>query len=429
MTSALPLWFEIASLAGLSLILLADLLIVLKRPHVPSMKEASLWVGFYVTLALVFAAIMFLMGDSEHGAQFLAGWLTEYSLSIDNLFVFVIIMTRFKVPAKYQQEVLMVGIIIALICRGAFILAGAFIIELFIGVFFLFGAFLLWTAWNQAFGGDDDEAEDNKLIKLLRKRINITEEYNGNKLTMRIDGKRFYTPMMLVFLAIGTTDVMFALDSIPAIFGITRSPFIVFTANIFALMGLRQLYFLLGGLMDRLIYLKYGIAAILAFIGVKLIMHAAHETFLPAVPDINTWTSLIVICAAMLIATIASLIHMRRFPSRVPLGPVEHTVRHKDGSVEYVDAAHAYDEVRSAHEEAGTSGTPTLSDAVAAEPTLPGTSAAAERSASPSLGVDGAPVALPEEADGVSPDDEAADSEGTESAGTESATTDDPGRD
>ena len=415
MNSALPLWFEITSLSVLCLILLVDLLLVVKRPHVPSMKEASLWVGFYVTLALIFAGFMFLMGDSEHGAQFLAGWLTEYSLSIDNLFVFVIIMTRFKVPAKYQQEVLMVGIILALIFRGAFILAGAIIIEMFIGVFFIFGAFLLWTAWNQAFGGDDEDNEDNKLIKMLRKRINITDDYNGNKLTTRIDGKKFYTPMLLVFLAIGTTDVMFALDSIPAIFGITRSPFIVFTANLFALMGLRQLYFLLGGLMDRLIYLKYGIAAILAFIGVKLIMHAAHETFLPMVPDVNTWVSLGVICAAMLTATIASLIHMRRYPSRIPLGPVEHTVRHKDGSIEHVDAARVYEEVRSVREENGTSGESVLSDAVSADPTMPHTPATAEAGIGESLTGNGEAISLSPAAD----DDQTAASGGSHAAGSE----------
>lgn len=369
MNSALPLWFEITSLSVLCLILLADLLLVVRRPHLPSMKEASLWVGFYVTLALIFAGLMFLMGDSEHGAEFLAGWLTEYSLSIDNLFVFVIIMTRFKVPAKYQQEVLMVGIIIALICRGAFILAGAFIIEMFIGVFFVFGAFLLWTAWNQAFGSDDDGSKDNKLITLLRKRIKITEDFNGNKLTTCIDGKKYYTPMMLMFLAIGTTDVMFALDSIPAIFGITRSPFIVFTANLFALMGLRQLYFLIGGLMDRLIYLKYGIAAILAFIGVKLIMHAAHETFLPAVPDISTWVSLVIICASMLTATLASLIHMRRYPSRIPLGPVEHTVRYKDGKIEHVDSARVGEDSRSASSDTGPSAESVPPDTVSTDPT------------------------------------------------------------
>ncbi|WAL40857.1 TerC family protein [Brevibacterium sp. BRM-1] len=324
MSTALPLWFEIGSLSILVLILIADLLLILKRPHVPGMKEASLWVGFYVALALVFAALMFIIGDAEHGGQFLAGWLTEYSLSIDNLFVFVLIMGRFKVPKLYQQEILMVGIIIALICRGAFILAGSYIIEMFVGVFYLFGAFLLYTAFKQAFGKEDEDDEDSALVRFIKRRAHMVDEYDGNRLRTTIDGKRYFTPMLLVFIAIGTTDVMFALDSIPAIFGITSSPFIVFAANLFALMGLRQLYFLLGGLLDHLAYLKYGIAAILAFIGVKLILHAMHETWFPGVPEIGTWMSLGFIVAAMAVATVASLVAMRRRGEHVHFGQVEH---------------------------------------------------------------------------------------------------------
>ncbi|GAA2091226.1 MULTISPECIES: TerC family protein [Brevibacterium] len=309
--------FEVVSSVVLVLILVADLLLVVKRPHVPSMKEATLWVVFYVSLALVFAGILFAMGDAEHGGQFLAGWLTEYSLSIDNLFVFIVIMTGFSVPRKYQQEVLMVGIILALIFRGIFIVAGAAVIESFIEVFFLFGVFLLWTAWRQAFSEEDPDSE-NGLIRILRKRINITEEFHENKLRVNIDGTKYWTPMLIVFIAIGSTDIMFALDSIPAIFGITQDPFLVFTANVFALMGLRQLYFLLGGLLDKLPYLHYGIAAILAFIGVKLVLHALHESdwfpesFRHSVPEISTWTSLGFIIVSMLVATIASLIAMRR---------------------------------------------------------------------------------------------------------------------
>lgn len=351
MSTQLPLWFETGSLIVLVLILVADLLLVIKRPHIPSMREATLWVCFYVTLALLFAVAMYFFADGEHAGQFLAGWLTEYSLSIDNLFVFVIIMARFKVPRQYQQEVLMVGIIIALVFRGAFILAGSVVIELFISVFYLFGVFLLWTAWNQAFGSEDESDEDNRFVKWLKGRISISDEFDGNKLKTTIDGHKFFTPMLLVFIAIGTTDVMFALDSIPAIFGITQSPFIVFTANIFALMGLRQLYFLLGGLLDRLIYLKYGIAAILAFIGVKLILHAAHENNLPFindgqplnwVPDVSTGLSLIVIVGCMAIATIASLIAMKRSGEPVHYGQIEahHDARsHHDGEAHESDAA------------------------------------------------------------------------------------------
>lgn len=321
MELALPLWFEVGSLVVLVLILVADLLLVVKRPHIPSMKEATLWVVFYVTLALIFALLMLVLGDAEHAGQFLAGWLTEYSLSIDNLFVFVIIMARFAVPKKLQQEVLMVGIIIALILRGIFILLGAQLIENFSWIFYIFGAFLLYTAYQQAFSKHDDSgAGENFLIRLMRRRVNISSDYHGSKIRTVIDGKKYFTPMLIVFIAIGSTDLLFALDSIPAIFGITTSPFIVFTANVFALMGLRQLYFLLGGLLEKLVYLHYGIAFILAFIGFKLVAHALHtnEVFFinggqgfDWAPEISTWTSLGVIIAAMLVSTVASLIKMR----------------------------------------------------------------------------------------------------------------------
>jgi tellurite resistance protein TerC len=317
----LPLAFEIGSFIVLILIITADLVMAYRRPHIPSTKESGLWVAFYVALALVFAVIMFFVGGAEHAGQFIAGWLTEYSLSIDNLFVFVIIMARFSVPRKYQQEVLMVGIILALVFRGIFILLGAVVIENFSFVFYIFGLFLLYTAFNQAFTSHDEEEDtENKLIGFLRKRIAITDEYDGAKVRTVIDGKKVFTPILIVFIALGTTDIVFALDSIPAIFGITQSPFIVFAANIFALMGLRQLYFLLGDLIDRLVYLKYGIAFILAFIGVKLFFHALHENELPFInggehvewaPEIGTFTSLAVIVASMAVAVIASLLKIR----------------------------------------------------------------------------------------------------------------------
>lgn len=322
MDIALPLSFEIGSLVILTLVLVADLLIVFKRPHVPSIREATLWVAFYVALALVFALLMLLLADGEHAGQFLAGWLTEYSLSIDNLFVFVIIMAKFSVPRKYQQEVLMVGIIIALVLRGIFIVLGASLIENFSWIFYIFGAFLLYTAVHQAVAKpeDDDAAAENGLIRYLRHHLRISGAFDGSKLRTLIDGRRVFTPMLIVFIAIGSTDLIFALDSIPAIFGITTSPFIVFTANIFALMGLRQLYFLLGGLLERLEYLKYGIAFILAFIGVKLVLHALHTNEVSFInggqgvewaPEINTWTSLSVIIVSMAVATIASLVKAR----------------------------------------------------------------------------------------------------------------------
>ena len=306
-------------------ILVVDLLLIIKRPHVPSMREASLWVGFYVLLALLFAGAIFLLGDVQHGTEFLAGWLTEYSLSIDNLFVFVLILASFKVPHAYQQRALMIGIVLALIFRGLFILAGAALIERFIWIFFLFGAWLIWTAWQQVKPGEEEHGGDSWIIRQVKKVMPISDHYDGGKLRTTVDGKRMWTPFLLVLVSLGTTDLLFALDSIPAIFGITRSPFIVFTANVFALMGLRQLYFLLGGLLDKLEYLKYGIAAILAFIGVKLVFHALHENELPFingghhvewVPDISIWFSLGFIVAAMAVATIASVVKMNRDAKR-----------------------------------------------------------------------------------------------------------------
>jgi tellurite resistance protein TerC len=317
----IPVAFEIGAFVVLLLILAADVTLAYLRPHVPTTRESALWIAFYVVLALGFALILFLIGDAEQAGQFIAGWLTEYSLSIDNLFVFVIIMARFSVPKKFQQEVLMVGIIIALVLRGIFIILGAQLIENFSWIFYIFGAFLLYTAFQQAFQNHDEmEDKENGVIRFLRKRISITDEFDGAHLRTVVNGKKIFTPILIVFIAIGTTDLVFALDSIPAIFGITQDPFLVFAANVFALMGLRQLYFLLGDLIEKLVYLKYGIAFILAFIGVKLVLHALHENELPFInngegfdwaPEIPTVTSLLVIVAAMTIATVASLIKIR----------------------------------------------------------------------------------------------------------------------
>ncbi|MBX3078901.1 MAG: TerC family protein [Cryobacterium sp.] len=321
MELTIPAWFEWGSLITMSLIIIADLILAYSRPHIPSVRESSLWVGFYVALALVFAGLLVWLGDVEHAGQFVAGWLTEYSLSIDNLFVFLLIMGQFKVPKKYQQEILMVGILIALILRAIFILIGAQLIESFSWIFYIFGAFLLYTAWKQAFTGfEDDVQTENKIIRMLRKRVAITDTFDGGKLRTTVDGKRMFTPVLVVIVALGATDLVFALDSIPAIFGITQNAFLVFSANVFALMGLRQLYFLLGDLIDRLVYLHYGIAFILGFIGVKLVFHALHKNELPFlnggqpvewVPEISTWVSLIVIVGAMAVATIASLVKLR----------------------------------------------------------------------------------------------------------------------
>jgi tellurite resistance protein TerC len=323
----LPVWFEVGSFVALGVILAIDLLMVLKRPHEPSMKEAGLWVTFYVALALVFAGAMFAFTGPEYGGQFIAGWVTEYSLSIDNLFVFIIIMARFAVPRKYQQEVLMVGIIIALILRGIFIMLGAIVIEQFSWVFYIFGAFLLWTAWKQAQDeGEDEEDRENPMIARIRRILPMSEKFDGGKLRTVVGGKKVFTPMLIVFVTIGMTDLLFAVDSIPAIFGLTQSAFIVFTANIFALMGLRQLYFLLGGLMNRLIYLKHALSVILAFIGVKLVLHAMHVNELPFInggqhiewaPEIPTYVSLGVIVATIIVAVIASLVSSKATKSKL----------------------------------------------------------------------------------------------------------------
>lgn len=314
--------FEIISMVVLTALLLIDVLVISRKPHIPSTKESTAWVLFYAVLALVFFGILFATGERVRATEFLAGWLTEYSLSIDNLFVFVIIMTRFAVPKKLQQEVLMVGVILALVLRGIFILAGAALIESFSWIFYVFGAFLIYTAYHQAFRSHQDEEEtENKLIVWLRRHVEVSKDFDGAKIRTTVNGKKMFTPMLVVFVAIAATDVMFAFDSIPAIFGITTDPFLVFTANVFALMGLRQLYFLLGGLLDKLDYLKYGIAFILGFIGVKLVAHAMHVNELPFInngkhiewaPEIPTEVSLGVIVSAIAVSAIASIVKLRK---------------------------------------------------------------------------------------------------------------------
>ncbi|MEH0928022.1 TerC family protein [Micromonospora sp. CPCC 205558] len=311
------------TLVALTAVLIVDLLIIGRRPHEPSVRESSLWVAFYVGLALIFGVGVWLASGASAAGQFYTGWLTEYSLSVDNLFVFVIIMARFGVPRQYQQKVLLVGIVLALVMRGGFIAAGAALISQFSWVFYIFGAFLIYTAVNLARQGepDEDEFSENVLIRWSRKALPISKDYDDAKLTTQVAGRRLFTPMLIVMIAIGTTDLIFALDSIPAIFGITQEPYLVFTANVFALMGLRQLYFLLGGLLDRLIYLSYGLAVVLGFIGVKLVLEALADNNLPFInggehvgwaPHIPIWLSLLVIIGTLGIATAASLIKSSR---------------------------------------------------------------------------------------------------------------------
>ncbi|KUH35333.1 TerC/Alx family metal homeostasis membrane protein, partial [Streptomyces kanasensis] len=254
-------------------------------------------------------------GDSRSAGEFFAGYITEKSLSVDNLFVFVLIMAKFSVPSHLQQRVLLIGVLIALVLRAIFIAAGAAIIASFSWVFYIFGAFLIYTAWKlikEASSDEpDEEYEENRLLKSIEQRFGVADRYHDTKLFLRVNGKRVLTPLMVVMLAIGTTDVLFALDSIPAIFGLTQDPYIVFTANAFALMGLRQLYFLIGGLLRKLVHLSYGLSVILGFIGVKLILHALHESGVH-VPEISIPVSLAVICGVLVITTITSLVASRR---------------------------------------------------------------------------------------------------------------------
>ena len=258
-----PLVFEIATFAVLAVFFVVDLFIIGRKPHVPSTKECVQHIAFFVVMALIFGGLMWFFAGSKPAIEFYSGWLTEYSLSIDNLFVFVIIMSNFAVPKELQKFVLSVGITVALVLRGMFILVGAAIISRFTWVLFLFGAFLIVTAIKLVAGGDEDEEyHENALIHALRKVIKITDEYDGEKLRTIKNGVKHWTPMLIVFLTIGTTDVMFAFDSIPAIFGLTKDPFIVFTSNVFALLGLQQLYFLLGALLDKLVYLPAGLSVV-----------------------------------------------------------------------------------------------------------------------------------------------------------------------
>ncbi len=315
----------IVTLVVLAVFFIVDLFVIGRKPHIPSTKECVRHIAFFVGAALVFGVIMWAVAGPQPAIEFYSGWMTEYSLSIDNLFVFVIIMSNFAVPRILQKYVLSVGITIALVLRGIFILLGAAILTRFTWVFFLFGVFLLFTAAKLLKGeDDDDEYHENAIIRVLRKVMPISNHYDGERLRTTIDGKKYFTPMLVVFLAIGTTDVMFAFDSIPAIFGLTKDPFIVFTTNVFALLGLQQLYFLLGKLIDQLVYLPIGLSAVLAFIGVKLIMEALHDNTLPfvnggqgieSVPEVPTWLSLVVIVVCLGTSAILSVIKMRRVNS------------------------------------------------------------------------------------------------------------------
>ena len=304
----------IAAIGGL---LLFDFVFHVRKAHVPTLREAAIWSGLYVGLALLFGVGVLVFGGAQAGSEYFAGYVTEKALSVDNLFVFLIIMTSFRVPREDQQKVLLFGIVFSLIARTGFIFLGAALINSFAWVFYLFGLILLLTAGNMLKPeGEESHSADNVIIRLARKVFHTTPHYDGDKLFTVHEGKRAMTPMLLVMVAIGGTDVLFALDSIPAIFGLTQSTFIVFTATAFSLLGLRQLFFLIDGLLDRLIYLSYGLAAILGFIGVKLILHALHENNLPFINDgepvpvveISTGLSLSVILGVLVVTIAASLL-------------------------------------------------------------------------------------------------------------------------
>ncbi|MFL6095337.1 MAG: TerC family protein [Blastococcus sp.] len=303
-----------------------------RTPHAPTLRESAIWSAVYVGIAVVFGLLVLWFAGGEYAGEYFAGYVTEKSLSVDNLFVFVLIMATFAVPRALQQKVLLFGITFALALRTVFILVGAAAIENFSWVFYLFGAILIYTAWVQARSGghgEDEDFQENAVLRVVRRILPTTEEYHSDRMTVRLDGRRFITPLAVALIAIGTADVIFAVDSIPAIFGLTQETYLVFAANAFSLLGLRQLYFLIDGLLDRLVYLSYGLAVILGFIGAKLVIHALHTNELPfvnggehvtAIPEISTPVSLAVILGTLVVTTAASLARRRPEPAATPTG-------------------------------------------------------------------------------------------------------------
>jgi len=314
-------WVWLLTVGVLSLVIIGDLIVQVRRPHEPTFRESAIQSVIYISLGLLFTFVVWGAWGGQYGNEYIAGFITEKSLSVDNLFVFLIIFTQFQVPRKLQSQALLVGIVIALIMRGIFIAAGAAIIETFSWAFYLFGAFLIWTSVKlmvETLGNKAEEAhvQGEGLVGFIKRRFPTTDEYHGTRLTIIQNGRRLLTPLFLVMVAIGFTDLLFALDSIPAIYGLTKEPYLVFTANAFALLGLRQLYFLLSGLMERLKYLGVGLSIILGWIGVKLVIHAMHKNELPFInggehitwiPEISTELSLGVILLTLVVTTVWSL--------------------------------------------------------------------------------------------------------------------------
>jgi TerC family integral membrane protein len=325
-----PLFVWALTISAIVGMLVLDFVGHVRTPHAPTLRESAIWSAVYVGAAVVFGLLVLWFSGADHAGEYFAGYVTEKSLSVDNLFVFVLIMATFAVPRDVQQKVLLFGITFALALRTVFILVGAAAIENFSWVFYLFGAILIYTAWVQARSGGHSSEEDyqeNAVLRLVRRVVPTTEDYHSDRMTVRLDGKRFITPLAIALIAIGTADVIFAVDSIPAIFGLTQETYLVFAANAFSLLGLRQLFFLIDGLLDRLVYLAYGLAVILGFIGAKLVIHALHTNELPfinggehvtAVPEISTAVSLGVIVATLLITTVASLASRRPVPATAP---------------------------------------------------------------------------------------------------------------
>jgi tellurite resistance protein TerC len=343
-------WVWALTVLLLTGLLTFDFVFHVRKAHVPALREAAWWSAAYIGVAVVFGLGILLFGGTEPGAEYFAGYVTEKALSVDNLFVFLIIMTSFKVPRADQQKVLLFGIALSLVARSGFIFLGAALIHTFTWTFYLFGLVLVATAGNLVKPeGEDSHSPDNVVIRLARAIFHTSETYDGDKLFTIQDGRRVMTPMLLVMAAIAGTDVLFVLDSIPAIFGLTQNTFIVFTATAFSLLGLRQLFFVIDGLLDRLIYLRYGLSAILGFIGVKLVLHALHENNLPFINDgdpvtvieISTGVSLSVIVGILLLTVVASL--------RSAAGRAQHAVtaarRHATEYLEVLNDADYREEV------------------------------------------------------------------------------------
>jgi len=309
------------TVAGILAMLAVDLFGHVRKPHAPTLREAALWSAAYVAIALLFGLFVLWMWGGGFAAEYYAGYITEKSLSVDNLFVFVLIMGAFAVPREFQQKVLFVGIILALVLRTVFIFIGAEIVNNFAWVFYIFGAFLIYTAILQLRHKEaEGEQKETGLVRLVRRFFPVTDGFKGDKVFHRQNGKLFITPMLLVMVAIGSADILFAVDSIPAIFGLTQEVFLIFAANAFSLLGLRQLFFLIDGLLDKLVYLNYGLAAILAFIGVKLVIHAMHTNEVPfinggeeihLIPEVSISVSLSFIVGVLIITTVASLAKTR----------------------------------------------------------------------------------------------------------------------